>query len=71
MQKRSTAPARALALVALVAAFLVVIVVVANSLGGGGSAGSGRHAPAGKAQAKAAEEGHVQGGPTSSRAATR
>ena len=41
MQKRSTAPARAIALVALVAAFLVLIVVVANSLGGGGSGGSG------------------------------
>ena len=43
MQKRSTAPARALALVALVAAFLVLIVVVANSLGGGDSTGSGRN----------------------------
>ncbi len=52
MQKRSTAPARALALIALIAAFLVVIVVVANSLSGGGSPGSGRHAPAGKVQAK-------------------
>ncbi len=41
MQKRSTAPARAVALVALVAAFLVLIVVVANSLGGGSSTGSG------------------------------
>ena len=41
MQKRTTAPARALAVVALVAAFLVLIVVVANSLGGGSSTGSG------------------------------
>jgi LysM repeat protein len=48
MQKRSSAPARALATIALVAAFLVVIVVVTNSLSGDGSPGSGRHAPAGK-----------------------
>jgi LysM repeat protein len=39
MQKRTTAPARALAVVALVTAFLVLIVVVANSLSGGGSTG--------------------------------
>jgi LysM repeat protein len=41
MQKRTTAPARAFAVIALVAAFFVLIVVIANSLGGGGSTGSG------------------------------
>lgn len=52
MQKRSTAPARAFAAIALITAFLVLIVVITTSLGGGGSPGSGGHAPAGKAQVK-------------------
>ncbi len=46
MEKRSTAPARLVATLALVAAFIVVIVVLSNGLGGG----SGDSSLKGKAQ---------------------
>ena len=48
MQKRSTAPARALAAIALAVGFVAVIVVI-SSAGGGGSGGSGDRASTSKA----------------------
>lgn len=39
MQKRSTAPARALAAIALVAGFVAVIAVISSAGGGSGSSG--------------------------------
>jgi LysM repeat protein len=48
MQKRSTAPARTLAAIALVAGFVAVIAVI-SSTGGGGSGGSGGGASTSKA----------------------
>jgi len=50
MNKRSSVPARAVAVAALVGGVLVVVVVVATSLGGGGDSGSdsGRHGQASK-----------------------
>ncbi len=47
MQKRSTAPARALAAIALAVGFVAVVVVISSS--GGGSDGSGSHASTSKA----------------------
>ncbi len=41
MRKRSSAPARVLAAVAVLCGFVVVVVVIATSLGGGGDSGSG------------------------------
>jgi LysM domain len=41
MTKRSSAPARVLAAVAVLCGFAVVIAIVAGSLGGGGNGGSG------------------------------
>lgn len=52
MNQRSSAPARALAVTALVTGFLVLAVVVATSLGGGGSTGSKGVSPAGRAMRK-------------------
>ncbi len=40
MTKRSSAPARVLAAVAVLCGFAVVVVVIAGSLGGGGNSGS-------------------------------
>lgn len=48
MNKRSTAPARALAAAAVIGGFLIVIVVVASSVGGGGSESSREKAPVGE-----------------------
>jgi len=47
MNQRSSAPARALAAIALVCGFLVIVAVVATSLGDGGD--SGRSSTAGHA----------------------
>ncbi len=41
MTKRSTAPARALAVIALIAGFVVVLIVLSAALGGGDSEGDG------------------------------
>lgn len=46
MNKRSPAPARALAAIALCSGFVVVLVVVATSLGGGGGNGDSASRPA-------------------------
>jgi LysM repeat protein len=62
MEKRTKTPARALATIALVGAFVVVIAVVA-SLGGGGSDGHHKHAQAGGTVQK-------QGGSTAKTPAT-
>jgi LysM repeat protein len=43
MNKRSSAPARVIAVTTLVVAFIVAIVVIAGALGGGDSNGSGKH----------------------------
>jgi LysM repeat protein len=49
MNQRSSAPARTIAVAALVCGFLVVVVIVATSLGGGDSGGSDGRSRAGKA----------------------
>jgi LysM repeat protein len=49
MNQRSSAVARAVAVTALVAAFLVLATLIATSLGGGGSSGSRGPSPAGQA----------------------
>jgi LysM repeat protein len=51
MQKRSTAPARALAAIAVVAGFVAVIAVISSA--GGGSGSSGGRAPTPKAAHRA------------------
>jgi LysM repeat protein len=51
MQKRSTAPARVLAAIALAVGFATVIVVISSS--GGGSGGSGSHTATSRAGHKA------------------
>jgi len=72
MTKRSTAPARALAVVALVGAFVVVIVLLSSALGGngggsspGGGAGtSGKIAPQREKAKKAPRVYVIQNGDT-------
>jgi LysM repeat protein len=49
MNKRSSAPARALAVTTLVAALVVVVVAIGGALGGGGSSGSGGRRHGGQA----------------------
>lgn len=61
MQKRSTAPARVLAAIALAVGFATVIVVISSS-GGGGSGGSGNRTSTSKA-------GHRAHGPKTTAAA--
>lgn len=58
MNQRSSAPARIVAVTALVIAAIVVIVAVGASLGGGDS-GSGKHGHTGKTGHKTAEKQHV------------
>ncbi len=49
MNKRSSAPARVLAVATIVVALVVVLVVISGALGGGDSDGSGGHGHKGKA----------------------
>jgi LysM repeat protein len=56
MNQRSSAPARALAAIALVCGFLVIVVVVATSLGGDGG-DSGRSSTAGHAAHRSGGDG--------------
>ena len=49
MNQRSSVPARAIAVAALVCGFLVVVVIVATSLGGGDNGGSDGRSQSGKA----------------------
>ena len=56
MNQRPSAPARALAVTALVCGFLVLIVVIATSLGDGGDSGSGKRQPAGQVTPKGGGE---------------
>jgi hypothetical protein len=60
MRKRSSAPARAIAAIALVCGFLVVAIVVATSLGGGDSGGrSGGGSAGGQAHQRSGENRHT------------
>jgi LysM repeat protein len=58
MNKRTSAPARVLAVTALVAAFVIAIVAISGALGGGGSDGSGNGKHSGK-QAHKVHHKHV------------
>jgi len=58
MEKRATAPARVIATIALIVAFLVLVVTIATSLGGG-SEDSGRRTPAGEVTSKRRGGGEV------------
>lgn len=49
MNKRSSAPARVLAVTTLVVAFVVAVVAIGGALGGGDSDGSSGHSHGGKA----------------------
>lgn len=60
MSQRSSAPARAIAVAALVCGFLVLAVVIATSLGGEGEKGrSGGGSPAGRVTQGGAGEGET------------
>jgi LysM repeat protein len=58
MNKRTSAPARVLAVTALVAAFVIAIVAISGALGGGSSDGSGNGKRSGK-QAHKVHQKHV------------
>ena len=59
MNQRSSAPARALAAIALAGGVLVIALVVVASLGGGDSGGSHSHAAGAAAPRHAAADRHV------------
>ena len=58
MNKRTSAPARVLAVTALVAAFIIAIIAISGALSGGGSDGSGSGKHSGK-QAHKVHHKHV------------
>jgi hypothetical protein len=59
MTQRSSVPARALAVAALVGGFLVLVVVIATSLGDGGQEGGSGGAPAGEVRQGGGGEGEA------------
>ena len=59
MKKRKTAPARVLAMLALVGAFLVFVLTISSSLGGGGSSGSSAPAHLREGGAAGGRQAHV------------
>lgn len=59
MNKRTSAPARVLAVTSLVVAFIVAIVAIGGALGGGDSTGSGSGKHGGKQQAHKTQDKHV------------
>jgi LysM repeat protein len=59
MEKRKTAPARVLATLALVGAFLVFVLAISSSLGGGGSNGSSAPAPSTKVARQGGGDAHI------------
>jgi LysM repeat protein len=56
LNKRSSAPARVIAVTTLVVALVVAVVVISGALGGGGSNGSGGHGHKSKAARHARQQ---------------